>query len=386
MSILKEGEVIRDTYEVERLLGEGAFAEVYRVRHRFMGRQAMKVFKNAGATQKETEENIAEAILLSRIKHPNVVEVFDANVLKAKAGTFGYFTMTYVAGGTLERYWRSFGADFIPVADVVQMAKQICRGLSVAHSSSPPIVHRDIKPQNILVGFSGDGLQIRLSDFGLAKAVNPLTLLVSAKGTLGFKPPESLENQDSRASDIWAIGTTLYLLLTDQMPYPLLGDRDVGEATRFLRPVRPPSIYNIAVDAGLEAILFRCIASDPKDRYPHAMELLQDLERWNPQSLPAIDMSRSSFSAKSSAIAPSAADSQGDAGHMASEALQAAVNPAKLAFAADLMEEAMSKDPIIRERYEWQLRLWRKGVMHVSTASFDNKKASKSTKPTRGST
>ncbi len=372
MRILKEGDVIRETYEVERLLGEGAFAEVYRVRHRFMGRQAMKVFKAAGATLKETEANIAEAILLSHMKHPNIVEVFDANVLKAERNVFGYFTMTYVAGGTLERYWRSFGANFMPVAQVVEIARQLCRGLAVAHASSPPIVHRDIKPQNILVGYSGDGLQVRLSDFGLAKAVNPLTLLVSAKGTLGFKPPESLDNQDSPAADIWAIGTTLYLLLTDQMPFPLLGDRDVADANRFLRPVRPPSIYNIAVDAGLESILFRCLAADAADRYPNAVELLSDLERWNPAAA-AAGASRSSFAAKSSAITPPARDSQADAQKLASEALQAAGDPAKLALAADMMEEAMGKDMAIRDRYECHVRLWRKGIMHVSTACFGEK-------------
>jgi len=372
MRILKDGEVVRETYEVERLLGEGAFAEVYRVRHRFMGRQAMKVFKAAGATLKETEANIAEAILLSHIKHPNIVEVFDANVLRAGRHVFGYFTMTYVAGGTLERYWRSFGANFVPVAQVVEIAKQLCRGLSVAHTSSPPIVHRDIKPQNILVGYSGDGLQVRLSDFGLAKAVNPLTLLVSAKGTLGFKPPESLDNQDSPASDIWAIGTTLYLLLTDQMPFPLLGDRDVADANRFLRPVRPPSVYNIAVDSGLESILFRCLAADAADRYPNAVDLLRDLERWNPDTANA-GASRSSFAAKSSAITPPARDSHTDAQKLAAEALQAAVDPAKLALAADMMEEAMGKDMTIRDRYECHVRLWRKGIMHVSTACFGEK-------------
>ncbi len=384
MSILQSGETVRETYEVERHLGEGAFAEVYRVRHRFMGRQAMKVFKAVGATLKETEDNIAEAILLSRMRHPNIVEVYDANVLKVDRGSYGYFTMTYVAGGTLERYWRSFGADLVPVAQVVEIAKQICRGLAVAHASSPPIVHRDIKPQNILVGYGGDGLHVRLSDFGLAKAVNPLTLLVSAKGTLGFKPPESLENHDSPAADIWAIGTTLYLLLTDQMPFPLLGDRDVADANRFLRPMRPASIYNISVDAGLESILFRCLASDPGDRYQSATELLNDLERWNADDAAGLGAARSTFTAKSSAIAPPHRDSGADAQSLACEALKAAVDPAKLAIAADLMEEAMGKDMTVRERYECHVRLWRKGIMHVSTASFGEGNAKSLTRDGKG--
>ena len=80
--ILTDGETVRDTYEVERLLGEGAFAEVYRVKHRFMGRQAMKVFKMPGATREELEQDLAEALLLSQFRHPNIVEVYDANVLQ----------------------------------------------------------------------------------------------------------------------------------------------------------------------------------------------------------------------------------------------------------------------------------------------------------------
>jgi serine/threonine-protein kinase len=83
MPLLQEGQVIRDTYEVERYLGEGAFAEVYRVKHRFLGRQAMKVFKRAGMTVEQIDEMLSEAIMLSRIGHPNIVRVFDANVLAA---------------------------------------------------------------------------------------------------------------------------------------------------------------------------------------------------------------------------------------------------------------------------------------------------------------
>src|SRR5438046_8985320 len=93
MRLLEEGQTVRDTYEVERFLGEGAFAEVYRVKHRFLGRQAMKVFKRVGMNLEEIHEMLGEAILLSRIGHPNIVRVFDANVLEAAQGTYGYFTM-----------------------------------------------------------------------------------------------------------------------------------------------------------------------------------------------------------------------------------------------------------------------------------------------------
>ncbi|RJQ63190.1 MAG: serine/threonine protein kinase [Desulfobacteraceae bacterium] len=376
MTILFPGQQVRETYEVERLLGEGAFAEVYRVRHRFMGRQAMKVFKASGATLEEIEHDLAEALLLSGIKHPNIVEVYDANLLKTEKGEFGYFTMSLMPGGTLERYWRSFGRDLMPIEQVIGAIKQVCRGLAVAHSSTPPIVHRDIKPQNILVGFGNDGLQVRLSDFGLAKAVNPLTLLVSAKGTLGFKPPESLGNVDSCAADIWAIGATLYLLLTDEMPFPMLDDRDIEDANRFLRPIRPPSIYNINVDAGLESIIYRCLAASPKDRYANAGELLYDLEKWDPGYIPkSASVSQSKRGSKTAIAERSPHDFKREAERAVKEAIQIAKDPSKLMLAADLLEEAISKDPDLQERFGSQLQMWRKGVMHVSMT--DLKQASR---------
>jgi serine/threonine-protein kinase len=331
----------------------------------------MKVFKTTGATLPETERDIEEALLLSRIKHPNIVEVFDANVLQTRKGQFGYFTMTYMPGGSLERYWRSFGAELMPVEQVVETARQACRGLAVAHSSRPPIVHRDIKPQNILVGFGADGFCVRLSDFGLAKAVNPLTLLASAKGTLGFKPPESIENVDSCAADVWGIGTTLYLLLTDEMPFPMLGERDVADASRFLRPIHPPRIYNVGIDAGLESIIFRCLAASAGDRYADANELLRDLEKWKPGRHPlGTSVSQSGRKYKTAMAERSPHDLKGEAQNAFREAIRIARDPTKLMSAADLLEEAISKDPALRARYESQLQLWRKGIMHVSTADL----------------
>ena len=190
MRYLEEGAVIRNTYEVERFLGEGAFAEVYRVKHRFLGRQAIKIFKSPGMAREAADRLFAEAILLSQMGHPNIIRVFDAGLVDTAHGECAYMTMEYVAGGTLEDYWKSFGSAFVSIGSAVELLRQVCRGLSVAHGSQPPIVHRDLKPQNILVGYDGTGLRARISDFGLAKGANPMTLLVSAQGTTRFKAPE----------------------------------------------------------------------------------------------------------------------------------------------------------------------------------------------------
>src|SRR5947207_3044046 len=129
---LEEGQKIRGTYVVERFLGEGAFAEVYRVRHRFLGRQAMKVFKMSGMTLEETEGMLEEAILLSRLGHPNIVRVFDADTIETPHGVRGFFTMEYVAGGSLDQFWKSHGSRLVPVPVTVEVLRQCCRGLAVA--------------------------------------------------------------------------------------------------------------------------------------------------------------------------------------------------------------------------------------------------------------
>src|SRR5208337_3143759 len=129
MRMLQDGQVIRETYEVERFLGEGAFAEVYRVKHRFLGRQAMKLFKVPGLTLPELEQMLGEAVLLSRLNHPNIVRTFNADVVELNGQPFGFFTMVYVAGGSLDQFWRSFGQRFMPAQTVVDVLKQVCQGL-----------------------------------------------------------------------------------------------------------------------------------------------------------------------------------------------------------------------------------------------------------------
>lgn len=362
MGILTEGQKIRGTYEVERHLGEGAFAEVYRVRHRFLGRQAMKVFKTSGMTLEETETMLEEAILLSRLGHPNIVRVFDADIIETARGVRGFFTMEYVAGGSLQDFWMSHRARLVPVDVAVDVLRQCCRGLAVAHSESPPIIHRDIKPQNILVGYDAAGIRVRVSDFGLAKRVNPLTLLATSKGTLNFKPPEALLDikSDSCAGDVWALGSTLYLLLTDRLPYS--EDRDALSSERFSLPLIPPSRLNVLADALLDKIVLRSLAHDPNDRYASAKELLQDLDRWEPRALgTGVSLASSAEDSKSVLGHPSPPD-ESQAVAMAHQAFELARKHGRLSDAADLMEESFNRSPAKREELEYWVRLWRRGV------------------------
>lgn len=366
MTLLHDGQVIRDTYEVERFLGQGAFAEVYRVRHRFLGRQAMKVFKTSGMTIQETQELLGEALLLSRIGHPNIVRVFDANTVETQHGIFGFFTMEYVAGGSLDQFWQSYGRRLVPVDTVVDVMSQVCRGLAVAHEESPPIIHRDIKPQNILVGYDAGGIRVRISDFGLARQVNPLTLLASAQGTRCFKAPETLRDfhADSCAGDVWAAGCTLYLLLTDRLPYATLGDLDFTDERRFEKPLVPPSRFNIEVDRHLERVVLQALAVRPDQRYPSANHLLDDLGAWRSDEGRAVtlDDARPPAGTKDALGVAVAELDEGKGCAMAEEAVEMSLRAGRLVEAADLLEEALNRWPPLRERYEGRLRLWRRGI------------------------
>jgi serine/threonine-protein kinase len=366
MSLLSEGQIIRETYEVERKLGEGAFAEVYRVKHRFLGRQAMKVFKTVGMTVEETEQALSEAIMLSRIGHPNIVRVFDANVIQTSNGTCGFFTMEYVAGGTLEQFWRSHGSNLVPVETSVELIRQVCRGLAVGHSERPPVIHRDIKPQNILVGYDAAGLRVRVSDFGLAKRVNPLTLLASARGTRTFKPPEVFRSaqSDSRAGDVWAVGSVLYLLLTDRLPYVANEDMGLVDDKCFDEAPIVPSRLNIQVDPTLETICLRALATAVQDRYPSAIELLEELTKWKPRPKTAAGVTKVPSSDASKSVL--GLYSPGDEDHarkIVQQAIRLSQQAGKLGDAADLMEEAFNKLPSLRIDKEHILQLWRRGIV-----------------------
>jgi len=367
MRLLQEGQKINNKWKVERFLGEGSFAEVYRVRHKIIGGQAMKVFKRIGMKLEEVEEILKEAILLAGINHPNIIRVFDADTTETSQGIYCFFTMEYVAGGTLEQFWKSHGNKFIPISTTVDLIKQVVTGLAVAHGNSPPIVHRDIKLQNILVGYDNHGLRARVADFGLAKKFNPLTMALTGLGTRIFKPPEVISNikADSPAGDIWAVGTCLYLLLTDRFPFSDDFDFEDMDSTRFEQPLKAPSQLNVRVDENLDALVYQCLALNPKGRFQNALGLQKALEAWIPGKRNRkekklvvsghSDVTKTTFGSKS-------APNEQLAKSMVDEALKMAFYVGKLSDAADLMEEAFNIWPQLREKHEIRVTLWRKGI------------------------
>src|SRR5438132_2506461 len=144
---LRPGDLVRGTYLVERELGGGAFGLVYRVRHRLLGRQALKVFRADSGI--ELGDVIQEAVVLNQLLHPHIVRSFEANIIEELDPPMAYMTMEYVEGGTLEDRLQS--RVRLSPGDSIDVAIQVASALAIAHALRPPLVHRDVKPQNILV-------------------------------------------------------------------------------------------------------------------------------------------------------------------------------------------------------------------------------------------
>jgi serine/threonine-protein kinase len=354
MGLLSPGDRVGEALVVDRFLGEGAFAEAYRVEHAYLGRQALKLFKQV-ASEQESRALLDEARLLSTLGHPNIVRIFDAGTVRTPAGRRGWFTMEYVPGGTLQRFAAGH-RPAVPTPIATEVITQVASGLALAHDQDPPILHRDLTTANILVGYDGTGLRVRISDFGLAKRADPFTMLASAQGTYAFRAPEVLRGIGySRPGDVWAVGTIAYLLLTNHLPFDTAGPFEPLRMARFRRPLLPPSSYNESVDADLDAIVLAALEVDRTRRTQGARELLDGL------------LARGG----NSALRPYAPS--GTAGHagppserarrLVEEARALARTPGELPRAADLLEEAVGLSPRLRERHLETLILWRRGVL-----------------------
>ncbi len=364
--LIQEGSSIKEIYLVERYLGEGAFAEVYRVKHKFLGRQALKIFKAPSVTLEEIEQSLSEALLLSKIGHPNIIRVFDAASISTDIGECGYFTMEYLPGGSLATFWESFGNQMMPINMCVDIAVQICEGLSVAHSESPPIIHRDIKPQNILVGYEKEDLRVCISDFGLAKRVNPLTLLASAQGTIGFKPPEYLNGLDSCAGDIWAVGSVLYLLLTDRMPFKMEeSETENINAIYWDKNIRPPSLYNIRIDSELDRVVLKALEIDIEERYSNADALLKDLKKWQAKNNKMVALSSLNDDKKNESKQPEVNNDTipETVQEKINDTIKLSQNIGMLSKAADQLEELIIQYPELNDQYGYLLSLWKRGIV-----------------------
>ena len=245
-------------------------ADVYKGRDQMLNRYvAIKVLKK----EFREDENFvrkfrSEAQASAGLLHPNVVNVYDVG---EDRGLY-YMVMELVEGITLKEYIEKKGR--LSHKEVISIAIQMCSGIGAAHAAG--IIHRDIKPQNIII--SKDG-KVKVTDFGIAKAVTSNTISTNAMGSVHYTSPEQARGGFSdQKSDIYSIGITLYEMVTGQVPFD--GDSTVSVAIKHLQEeITAPSELVSDIPYSLEQIILKCTQKNAERRYPNTDELIQDLKR-----------------------------------------------------------------------------------------------------------
>ena len=247
--------------------------EVYLAHDRVLERDvALKVLRSQYAGDEEFAERFRrEARSAASLSHPNIVQVYDRG--EAEDGT-SYIAMEYVPGGTLkEQIGRRapFGAR-----ETAAVGAQIADALGAAHERG--VIHRDIKPQNVLVTALGN---LKVTDFGIARAASAVTSSASGAilGTAGYISPEqALGEPVGPASDLYSLGVVLYEMLTGELPFA--ADNSIAVCMKHVNePPRPPKLLNQDIPEGMNALVLMLLAKHRTERYGSAMELLTDLER-----------------------------------------------------------------------------------------------------------
>ena len=267
-------------YVVMRSLGMGGMGEVYLAHDEVLGRDvALKMLSGRYAGDEGLAERFRrEALSAASLSHPNIVQVYDRGETEDATP---YIAMEYVPGGTLQEQIEERGP--FEAREAVAVAAQIAEALWAAHEHG--VIHCDIKPQNVLMGSSGD---LKVTDFGIAKAASAVTGSVSGAvfGTAGYISPEqALGEPVGPASDLYSLGVVLYEMLTGELPFT--ADNSIAVCMKHVtEPPRPPRELNPAIPAEMDALVVKLLAKNPADRYAGAGELLADLERQRDSLLP----------------------------------------------------------------------------------------------------
>ncbi len=268
--MLRIGMYLQDRYEILERIGSGGMSDVYKARcHKLNRLVAIKVLKDEFSSDSTFVGKFKlEAQAAARLSHPNIVSVYDV----ADEGSMHYIVMELIEGITLKSYIAKKGR--LEVREAVGIAIQVAQGIAAAHAQN--IVHRDIKPQNIII--SRDG-KVKVADFGIARAATTQTMTSSAMGSVHYISPEQARGgySDGR-SDIYSLGITIFEMVTGRLPFD--GDNTVSIALAHLEePITRPSVYNPAVPVSLEHIILKCTEKKPEQRYATAEELIADLRR-----------------------------------------------------------------------------------------------------------
>ena len=276
---LSVGTVLSERYEIIKLLGQGGMGTVYKARDLELDRLiAVKVIRpELSSDQKILKRFKQELILARQITHKNVIRIFDLGSHE----NVKYITMEYVEGRDLSSI---LDERRLSMEEVARIIRQVCRALEAAHTEG--VIHRDLKPQNIMVDSSG---RVRVMDFGLARSVemSGLTQTAAIMGTPAYMSPEQARSSSVDArSDLFSLGIIFYELLTGKVPFK----GDTVWATLLARtqqPPAPPVSVDPAVALPLSDMTMRCLAIDPAARYQTATEVAADLDAWLGDAQPA---------------------------------------------------------------------------------------------------
>lgn len=269
--MIVKGTKINDRYQIIKTLGEGGMANVYLAHDIILDRNvAVKVLRgDLASDEKFVRRFQREALSASSLSHPNIVEMYDVG---EDDGQY-YIVMEYVDGKTLKQVLKQRG--HLSITEVVDIMLQLTDGMAHAHDAY--IIHRDIKPQNIMILSNG---VIKITDFGVATALNStqLTQTNSVMGTVHYLPPEQAQGKGSTIkSDIYSMGIMMYELLTGFVPYK--GENAVEIALKHLKePLPSVRKSDDSIPQSIENIIIKATAKNPKNRYSDAREMHEDIK------------------------------------------------------------------------------------------------------------
>jgi len=268
--MLVKGMYLADRYEIIEQIGSGGMSDVYKAQcHKLNRLVAIKVLKKEFSQDATFVKKFrVEAQSAAGLTHPNIVGVYDVG---EENGIY-YIVMELVQGITLKNYIEMKG--HLEVKEALNISVQIANGLSAAHENR--IIHRDIKPQNIMI--SRDG-KVKVADFGIAKVADSTTVTTNAAGSVHYISPEQARGGYSDAkSDIYSLGITMYEMLTGKVPFD--GETNVAVALLHIQgEMIPPRQLNPEIPRSFEKIILKCTQKKPERRYSSAKELIADLKK-----------------------------------------------------------------------------------------------------------
>ena len=268
--MLTKGSYLADRYEILDKIGTGGMSDVYKAMDHILGREvAVKVLKQEFAEDVTFVTKFrSEAQSAAGLEHPNIVNIYDVG---SENGMY-YIVMEYVEGITLKTYIEKKGQ--LNFKEAISIAIQVGRGIEAAHNKG--IIHRDIKPQNIIISTEG---KVKVTDFGIARATSSNTIHADVMGSVHYASPEQARNGyvDGK-SDIYSLGIVMYEMVTGRVPFD--GDTTVAVALQHLQEeMVAPSAYAPELPISLEKIILKCTMKSPDRRYAAIEDLLLDLKK-----------------------------------------------------------------------------------------------------------